>query len=174
MQMRTAMGLGLILAVGGCAVVGRVVNPEQARLEEESEKRRMEVSKYPDGECARAEVCKDRCEILERALDCYKTGKAALRGVDVNYQGGWRVEKVSGSTDDVRLRHDAASQEHVSLAPLAREAFGRACTAKHGESCRLSGQLVAAEKPEEAATFYRKACDLQDKPACELLSRKRP
>lgn len=152
--------------LAGCTLMKKIFRPEQARLEEYSAKRRAEVAEHPDGACPTAEICKDRCEILERALDCYKTGKAALRGVDVHYEGGWRAEKVAGSTDDYKVTHEENSDEHVSLMPLARESFERACKANHAESCRLSGDLIVKDKPEVAATFYRKACDLKDEPAC--------
>lgn len=159
-----------VIPLTGCTVMKKIFRPEQARLEEYSAKRRAEVAKYPDGECKIAEVCKDRCEILERALDCYKTGKAALGGVDVHYEGGWRAEKVSGSTDDIKVSYEEDSEEHVSLIPLARESFERACTANHAESCRLSGDLIVKHKPEVGAAFYRKACDLKDEPACAKIA----
>lgn len=166
--------LGLFAQLFGCGAINRVVNPEQARLEEAAAQRKAAAAQIPDGECAQAEECKQRCEIFERALDCYKTGKAALRGVDVHYKGGWRVEKVAGSTDDVRVRHEAASEEHMSLMPLARESFERACAANHAESCRLLAQMVESSRPQEAAVLYRKACTLHDAPACETISRAHP
>jgi hypothetical protein len=30
----------------------------------------------------------------------------------------------------------------------------------------LSGDLIVEHEPEVGATFYRKACDLEDEPAC--------
>ncbi len=158
------------LSLTGCMTMKKIFTPEQARLEESTAKRRAEVAEHPDGECASAEICKHRCEILERALDCYKTGKAALGGVDVHYEGGLRAEKVAGSTDDYKITHEQDSEEHVSLMPLARESFERACTASHAESCRISGDLIAEHKPDVAASFYRKACELKDEPACTKLS----
>ena len=159
------MFLGLA-PLTGCMLMKRIFTPEQARNEAYAKKLRAEVAEHPDGACPTAEVCKYRCEISERALDCYKTGKAALGGVDVHYEGGYRAEKVSGSTDDIKVSYEEDSSEHVSLMPLARESFERACTASHAESCRISGDLIAEDKPEVAATFYRKACDLKDEPAC--------
>jgi hypothetical protein len=154
----------------GCTLLKRVFTPEQARNEAYAAKLRADVGEHPDGACPTAEICKYRCEILERALDCYRTGKAALNGVDVHYEGGMRAEKVAGSTDDYRVTHEEDSEEHVSLTPLAREAFARACTASHAESCRLSGDLVGKDDPAVAATFYRKACDLKDEPACAKIA----
>jgi hypothetical protein len=154
----------------GCMALKKVFRPEQARNEEYEAKLRAEVAEHPDGKCPTAEICMYRCETLERALDCYKTGKAALGGVDVHYEGGYRAEKVAGSTDDIKVSYQEDSEEHVSLTPLARDAFERACTAKHAESCRLSGDLIAEHKPDVAATFYRKACDLKDEPACAKIA----
>jgi hypothetical protein len=148
----------------------KIFRPEQARNEAYGAKIRAEVAEHPDGACPTAEICKYRCEILERALDCYKTGKAALGGVDVHYEGGLRAEKVAGSTDDIKVTHEEDSEEHVSLMPLARESFERACAASHAESCRISGDLIAEHKPEVAASFYRKACDLKDEPACAKIA----
>jgi TPR repeat protein len=150
----------------GCSIAKQIFTPEQARLEESSARQRAEVAQYPDGECSSAESCKDRCEVLERALDCYKTGKAALGGVDAHYAGGWRTEAVAGSTDDINVHYQQESEEHISLMPLARESFKRACTAGHAESCRISGDLIKKGEPDAAAAFYRKACDLHDEPAC--------
>jgi hypothetical protein len=158
------------VSLTGCTLLKQVFTPEQARLEESSARQRAEVAQYPDGECSSAESCKDRCELLERALDCYKTGKAALGGVDAHYAGGWRTEAVAGSTDDIKVHYQQESEEHVSLMPLARESFGRACTAGHAESCRISGDLIKKDKPEVAAALFRKACDLHDEPACAKAS----
>ncbi|MFV8754721.1 hypothetical protein ACNOYE_29595 [Nannocystaceae bacterium ST9] len=148
----------------------KVFTPEQARLEEQAAEQQAEVAQYPDGECPTAESCKYRCEVLERALDCYKTGKAALGGVDVHYEGGYSVDKVSGSTDDYEVTYEEESEENYSLMPLARESFERACTANHAESCRLSGDLMVEHDPKIAASFYRKACDLNDEPACTRIA----
>ena len=162
-----------VLAVApltGCTMMKKVFKPEQAKLEQRDRERRAEIEKQPDGSCMQAETCQKYCETLGRALDCYKTGKAALKGVDVYSKESYHVEKMSGSTDDYVVTHEEASEEHVSLMPLAIESFKRACTASHAESCRLSGDLIATEKPDEAATFYRKACELKDEPACTKLA----
>jgi hypothetical protein len=158
------------LPVTGCTFLKKLYKPHEAAAEESDRRNRAEVAAYPDGDCPTAETCKYRCETLERALDCYKTGKAALGGVDVHYEGGWRADKVSGSTDDYRVSYEEDSQEHVSLMPLARESFERACNANHAESCRLSGDLIVEHNPEVGATFYRKACALKDEPACAKLA----
>ena len=165
---RLLVALLATVSLTGCTIVKQIFTPEQARLEESSAKDRAEVAKYPDGACASAEGCKYRCEILERALDCYKTGKAALGGVDTHYKGGWRADRVAGSTDDVKVHYEQESEEHFSLMPLARESFERACTAGHAESCRISGDLIKKDKPDVAAAFFRKACDLHDEPACAM------
>jgi TPR repeat protein len=154
------------VSLTGCSIAKQIFTPEQDRLEESSARQRAEVAQYPDGECSSAESCKDRCEVLERALDCYKTGKAALGGVDAHYAGGWRTEAVAGSTDDITVHYEHESEEHISLMPLARESFERACTAGHAESCRISGNLIRKDRPEAAAELYRKACELHDETAC--------
>jgi hypothetical protein len=156
--------------LSGCMVMKKIFTPEQARLEEYEAKNKAEVAEHPDGECATAEGCMYRCEVLGRALDCYKTGKAALGGVDVAYEGGYRVSNAAGSTDDIDVTYEEASEEHVSLMPLARDAFDRACTANHAESCRLSGDLIVEHDPAAGATYYRKACDLQDEAACAKIT----
>ena len=172
LRQRILVAFFAVVPLTGCTLMKKVFTPEQARLEEQGRKDRAEVEKYPDGSCGQAETCKNYCEILGRALDCYKTGKAALGGVDVHYEGGYRAEKMAGSTDDYKITHEEDSEEHVSMMPLARESFGRACTASHAESCRISGDLIAKDEPEAAATFYRKACDLKDEPACTKIAAK--
>lgn len=159
-----------VATLDGCTAMRRIFDREQLELEEYHAKRKAEVEQYPDGECTSAEQCKYRCEAAERALDCYKTGKAALHGVDVDYEGVYRVDKVAGSTDDINVTYEEASSENMSLMPLARESFARACKADHGESCRISGDLVAKHAPADAATFYRKGCDLADEQACQRLN----
>ena len=167
---RILVALLATVPLTGCTLMKKIFRPEQARNEAYDAKIRAEVAEHPDGKCPTAEICKYRCETAERALDCYKTGKAALGGVDVHYEGGLRAEKVAGSTDDYKVVHEEDSEEHVSLMPLARDAFERACTASHAESCRLSGDLIVEDKPEVAAGFYRKACDLKDEPACTKIA----
>lgn len=159
-----------VATLDGCTAMRRIFDREQLELEEYQAKKKAEVEQYPDGECTSAEQCKYRCEWAERALDCYKTGKAALHGVDVDYAGGYRVDKVAGSTDDINVTYEEASSENMSLMPLARESFARACKADHAESCRISGDLIADHKPADATTFYRKACDLNDERACEKVA----
>jgi hypothetical protein len=165
----TAIAVVTVLhAITGCGIAKQIFTPEQARLEEQQAKNEAEVAKTPDGECGQAETCKNYCETLGRPLDCYKTGKAAMHGVDVHYAGGYHVEKVAGSTDDVKVRYERESNEHQSLRPLAIDAFGRACKANHAESCRMSGQLAQKDKPTEARAFYQKACTLHDEAGCKL------
>lgn len=174
------------LPVAGCATANRILFPNDTAREEREEKERAELMAIPDGECDTAELCKYRCEHIERALDCYKTGKAALKGVDVHYAGGWKVEKVAGSTDDLTAHYEGASEEHSSLMPLARESFTRACAANHAESCRILGRIVedieqdrkkrGIAPPSDEATslsIYQKACALHDEPACTHLAGKK-
>lgn len=155
----------------GCSAMKSVFTPEQARLEAQLEEQQAEVAKTPDGECGQAETCERYCDISERPLDCFKTGKAAMLGVDVHYAGGYRLEKVAGSTDDVEAHYEEESNEHVSLRPLAISAFARACKGDHAESCRHSGELAEKDRPAEARTFYEKACALHDQPACDQLAK---
>jgi hypothetical protein len=162
--------LSCVILLDGCTAMRRIFDREQLELEEYHAKLKAEVEQYPDGECTSAEQCKYRCEAAERALDCYKTGKAALNGVDVDYEGGYRVDKVAGSTDDINVTYEEASSENMSLMPLARESFARACKADHAESCRISGDLIADHAPADATAFYRKACDLHDERACETIA----
>jgi len=167
---RILVAIFAVVPLTGCTLMKKIFTPEQARLEEQGRKERAEVAKYPDGACGQAETCKRYCEVLERALDCYKTGKAALGGVDVHYEGGYRAENMAGSTDDYKVTYEEESNEHVSMMPLALESFERACKASHAESCRISGDLIAKDEPAAAATFYHKACDLKDEPACAKIS----
>ncbi|MDI1450918.1 hypothetical protein [Polyangium sp. 6x1] len=104
----TWLVVALSLTNSACNLSGLgklIYDPEQAALEEDLKKKRAEIAETEDGSCQTAEQCKYRCEISERALDCYKTGKAALRGREVHYAGGWRVDKVSGSTDDINVHY---------------------------------------------------------------------
>ncbi len=160
-----------VFALTGCSVMKSVFTPEQARLDAQLAEQQADVAKTPDGECGQAETCERYCDISERPLDCFKTGKAAMLGVDVHYAGAYRVEGVAGSTDDVKVHYEAESNEHKSLLPLAIRAFGRACKGNHAESCRRSGQLVDEAKPTEAQAFYEKACALHDQPACDQLAK---
>jgi len=169
----TWLVVALSLTNAACNLSGLsklIYDPEQAALEEDAKKKRAEVAQTEDGSCRTAEQCKYRCEILERALDCYKTGKAALKGRDVHYAGGWRVDRVSGSTDDVKLRYEQDSEgEDLTMIPLARESFNKACAANHAESCRYSGIMVEKHSAKEAAAFYRKGCALKDEACCKKL-----
>ena len=176
-NMKASYGLSILAAalvtspLTGCSVFKSVFTPEQARLEAELEEQQAEVAKTPDGECGQAETCKRYCEISERPLDCFKTGKAAMLGVDVHYAGGYRIEAVAGSTDDVEAHYEEESNEHQSLLPLAISSFETACKGNHPESCRRSGELAQKSRPAEARTFFEKACALKDQPACEQLAK---
>ena len=88
----------------------------------------------------------------------------------MHYAGGWRADAVAGSTDDITVHYQQESEEHVSLMPLARTSFKRACSAGHAESCCISGDLIKKAEPAAATAFYRKACDLHDEPACAKAS----
>lgn len=157
---------GSLVLATGCDTLHSIVSPEQARLEAEAKQEREKMLATKDGECNTAEYCKKKCETLERPLDCYRTGMAALRGVDVHYEGQWRAHKVG--EDKYVIAKDADTQEHQSMGGLALQCFTTACKGDHPESCRRAGKMLLREGDTmQGNALLAKACKLKDADACE-------
>ena len=171
------------LLCSGCATVLHVVDPGKAHEMEREERQKKDDealrANTKDGDCPSAEMCKYRCEHLERALDCFVTGKAAMAGQATHYQGGWKYENVqSGSNPDKGWVHHKESTEHTVLYDVARMAFPKACRAGHLESCQRGVPLFeGSDAPEFQQTereLLTKGCSLGDKAMCDSLSKRKP
>lgn len=159
---RSLTVIAIVVSASGCSSILSFL-----RIESDADRRYQERMNIPDGECNTAEFCRDICDAKERALDCFKTGKAYLGGRDVDYKAGWRDRG-----DHYEWEND--SSEHQSMVGQAIEAFKVSCKANHAPGCVYTANLLVKYKPgpegeKEAAPYFKKACQLKDEVACERL-----